>query len=55
MNCIQHDPAPANLTATGGDLEGEVDLSWDAIARGLQTYLLSEETEYWLESLVDSG
>ncbi len=31
-------PAPGNLTATGGDLDGTVDLAWDAIRRGVQTY-----------------
>ena len=35
-------PAPANLAATGGDLEGEVDLSWDANPRGLIS-----GTQYW--------
>jgi len=28
-------PQPANLVATGGDLEGTVDLSWDALRRGV--------------------
>ena len=35
-------PAPASLAATGGDQEGEVDLSWDAIPRGVQTFLAEQ-------------
>jgi hypothetical protein len=31
-------PAPANLRATGGDLEGEADLSWDPVP-GRDTYI----------------
>jgi len=31
-------PAPENLTATGGDLEGEVDLQWEPVT-GRDTYL----------------
>jgi len=30
-------PQPANLVATGGDHEGTVTLSWDALRRGVQT------------------
>ena len=32
-------PQVGNLVATGGDLDGEVDLSWDPIRRGLQSYV----------------
>ena len=32
-------PPPANLVATGGDLDGTIDLSWDANRRGVQTYV----------------
>src|ERR1017187_5904462 len=35
-------PQPANLVATGGDLEGTVDLSWDALRRGVQTYIAQQ-------------
>jgi hypothetical protein len=35
-------PQPANFVATGGDLEGTVDLSWDAIRRGVQTYIAQQ-------------
>ena len=31
-------PAPQNLTATGGDLEGEVDMQWEPVT-GRDTYL----------------
>ena len=31
-------PAPENLTATGGDLEGEVDMQWEPVT-GRDTYL----------------
>jgi hypothetical protein len=37
-------PKPANLAATLGDLDGEVDLSWNAISRGVQTYLAEYAT-----------
>ena len=37
-------PQPANLVATGGDLEGTVDLSWDALRRGVQTYIAQQAT-----------
>ncbi len=37
-------PAPANLAATAGDLDGTVDLSWDAIPRGVQTYVGEQAT-----------
>ena len=33
-------PQVGNVCATGGDLEGEVDLTWDPIRRGLQSYLV---------------
>ena len=35
-------PQPANLVATGGYLEGTVDLSWDALRRGVQTYIAQQ-------------
>ena len=35
-------PQPANLVATGGDLEGTVDLSWDALRRSVQTYIAQQ-------------
>ena len=35
-------PQPANFAATGGDLEGSLDLSWDAIRRGVQTYIAEQ-------------
>ena len=35
-------PQPANSTATGGDLEGPVDLSWDALRHGVQTYIAQQ-------------
>jgi hypothetical protein len=35
-------PQPANFVATGGDLEGTVDLSWDALRRGVQTYIAQQ-------------
>ena len=37
-------PRPANLAANGGDLEGTVDLPWDAIRRGVQTYVAQQAT-----------
>ena len=37
-------PQPANLVATGGDLDGTVDLSWDALRRGVQTYIAQQAT-----------
>ena len=37
-------PQPANLVATGGDLEGTIDLSWDALRRGVQTYIAQQAT-----------
>ena len=35
-------PQPANLVATGGDLDGSVDLAWDPIKRGVQTYIAQQ-------------
>ena len=35
-------PQPANLVATGGDLEGTLDLSWDVLRRGVQTYIAQQ-------------
>jgi hypothetical protein len=32
-------PQPANFVATGGNLEGTLDLSWDALRRGVQAYI----------------
>jgi hypothetical protein len=37
-------PQPQNLHATGGDLDGTVDLAWDAIKRGVQTYVAERAT-----------
>ena len=37
-------PQPQNLHATGGDLDGSVDLGWDAIKRGVQTYIAERAT-----------
>jgi hypothetical protein len=37
-------PQPQNLHATGGDLDGTVDLGWDAIKRGVQTYVAERAT-----------
>jgi hypothetical protein len=37
-------PQPANLAATGGDLDGTVDLTWDAIRRGVQSYVAQQST-----------
>jgi hypothetical protein len=37
-------PRPANLVATGGDHDGTVDLAWDAIKRGVQTYIAQQAT-----------
>ena len=37
-------PQPANLVATGGDLDGTVDLAWDPIKRGVQTYVAERAT-----------
>lgn len=36
-------PAPENLSATGGDMEGEVDLSWQPV-NGRDTYLAEHAT-----------
>jgi hypothetical protein len=35
-------PQPANLAATEGTLEGTVDLTWDAIRRGVQTCIAQQ-------------
>ena len=35
-------PRPANLAATGGDHDGTVDLAWDPIKRGVQTYIAQQ-------------
>ena len=35
-------PQPANFVATGGDLEGAVHLSWDALRRSVQTYIAQQ-------------
>lgn len=35
-------PQPASLAASGGDLDGTVDLTWDAIRRGVQTYVAEQ-------------
>jgi hypothetical protein len=32
-------PQPTSLAATGGDLDGTMDLTWDAIRRVVQTYV----------------
>ena len=37
-------PQPASLAATGGDLDGTVDLTWDAIRRGVQSYVAEQAT-----------
>ena len=37
-------PQPANLAASGGDLDGTVDLTWDAIRRGVQSYVAEQAT-----------
>jgi hypothetical protein len=37
-------PQPQNLHATGGDLDGTVDLGWDPIKRGVQTYVAERAT-----------
>jgi len=37
-------PQPANLAASGGDLDGTVDLAWDAIRRGVQSYVAEQAT-----------
>ena len=37
-------PQPQNLHATGGDLDGSVDLGWDPIKRGVQTYIAERAT-----------
>jgi hypothetical protein len=37
-------PQPQNLHVTGGDLDGSVDLGWDAIKRGVQTYIAERAT-----------
>jgi hypothetical protein len=37
-------PQPANFVATGGDLDGTVDLAWDPIKRGVQTYVAERAT-----------
>jgi hypothetical protein len=36
-------PAPQSLSATGGDMEGEVDLVWDAVS-GRDTYIGEQST-----------
>ena len=38
-------PQPASLVATGGDLEGTVDLSWDTLWRGVQAYIAQQATK----------
>lgn len=38
-------PKPENLSATRGDLTGEVDLGWNAITRGVQTYVAERATD----------
>jgi hypothetical protein len=46
-------PQPTNLAAAGGDLDGTVDLNWDAIRRGVQTYVAQQATSSsgpWTES-----
>ncbi len=48
-------PQPANLAAAGGDLDGTVDLNWDAIRRGVQTYVAQQAASSsgpWTESYV---
>ena len=37
-------PAPQNLSATAGDHGGTMDLDWDAIRRGVQTYVAEYAT-----------
>ena len=37
-------PQPANLAATGGDLDCTVDLTWEASRRCVQTYVAQQAT-----------
>jgi hypothetical protein len=37
-------PAPENLSAAIGDMDGEVDCNWNAIRRGVQTYIAEYAT-----------
>jgi hypothetical protein len=35
---------PQNLHASGGDLDGEVDVQWDSLPRGVQSYIAEHST-----------
>jgi hypothetical protein len=51
-------PQPAKLAASGGDLDGTVDLTWDAIGRGVQTYVAQQATSSsgpWTECYVSKA